>query len=87
MEVIFLVSVWVNVFNLFVFAFLVVVNALEENDHAIATGHPAEISSYVIFIFLKCLHHRLSFRLFILRNKVHVTVFAWQLFFFMLHGL
>ncbi len=55
--------------------------ALREQEHAIAIGHPAEISSYVIFIFLTCLHHQLSLRLSILMNKVCVTVFAWQFFF------
>lgn len=60
--------------------------AVREQEHAIAIGHPAEISSYVIFIFLTRLHHQLSLRLSILKNKVCVTVFAWQLF-FLLHGL
>lgn len=56
-----------------------------EQEHAIAIGHPAEISSsvfcFLFFIFLTCLHHRLSLRLSILKNKVYVTVFAWQFFF------
>lgn len=54
--------------------------AVSEQEHAIAIGHPAEISSYVIFIFLTCLHHQLNLRLSILKNKVCVTVFAWQFF-------
>lgn len=55
-----------------------------EQEHAIATGHPAEL---VIFIFLKPLHHRLSLRPSILKNKVCVTVFAWQLFCYMVCNL
>lgn len=60
--------------------------ALREQEHAAAVGHPADMSSYVIFIFLTCLHHQLSLSILsILKNKVCVTVFAWQLF--LLHGL
>lgn len=79
---IFLVSVLVNVFNLFVFAFLVVVNPLEENKIMSSLLAILQRFQFVIFfIFLKCLHHLLNFRLFILKNKVCVTVFAWRLSF------
>lgn len=51
--------------------------AVREQEHAIAIGHPAENSSYLIFIILTCLLHWLSLRFSFLQNKVCVTVFAW----------
>lgn len=55
---------------------------VREQMYAIAIGHPAEISSYVIFLFLTCLCLWLSFRLSISKNKVCVIIFCLVTFLF-----